>query len=232
MSRKGPKIKLPSSATMLAKRSKKKRIEVPEEGADWQRERDTAITEAERVNLFAIAKQNLGVWCHQESIDDAECQRLADLINYKTSEAARLRKPPPEPKVEIQPVPTDIAKEAANKIEEWRLLEIGETICEGDEQTRYSSGDEVFYPVTRGNIGMKVIGFLQFRRRVEPEKQAADVPEGWRELREDEKDGRFILGAKWKFRRLPDSAWDYALWDRTGSIASNALRIIVPIETK
>lgn len=75
---------------MRAKR--KARVLVPEEGEDWRRERDSAaITEARREAIFAIAKQNLGEWCHRESIDDAECQRLADLINYKASEAATLK---------------------------------------------------------------------------------------------------------------------------------------------
>ena len=81
MSRRGPKIRLP-----------KRRVEVPSHGADWEKERDIAIiNEARSGNLLVIAKQNLAAWCHQESIDDAECQKLADLINYKASESAKLR---------------------------------------------------------------------------------------------------------------------------------------------
>lgn len=80
MSRRGPKIRLP-----------KRKVEVPSDGSDWQQERDAEAAKAERVELFAKAKISLGEWCRSESINDDACFVLAQLVQYKASESAKLR---------------------------------------------------------------------------------------------------------------------------------------------
>lgn len=90
----------PQSAAKVARASRKRGVKprVPTEGDDWIEARDkSAIEFAEkerkeqeakqrRADLMETAHMLLAVYCQSNSIDDAECQRIADRINYENSE--------------------------------------------------------------------------------------------------------------------------------------------------
>lgn len=227
MSRRGPKIRLP----------KREKVEVPSEGSDWQQERDA---EADRIELFAKAKISLGEWCRSESINDDACFVLAQLVQYKASESAKLRaeaqlrqqakkkKAPRTRKSKTKQLPsTSVAPE-------WRILTPGETIREGDEQTHRFQSQEIFYPVSKRNIGEKLVTCdLIFRRKVESDNpfDASSVPDGWREFTQREKNGQWVDGAR--YYAANKSGWRFNPSEfargRLGANACPAERIIVPI---
>ncbi len=183
--------KPPESATKLARAARRRGVKphLPEEGGSWEQERDRVAMETiarlqnenavkARAELMETAKMQLAVYCHKMSIDDAECQRIADRINYEHSEKNHLRnaKPLRSQAEVIAAAITKLGRSKAQRVidaekgklgvERWRLLAIGEVCMVGDEQTRRGSGDE-FFPLSEYNEGKEHMSEdLKIRRRI------------------------------------------------------------------
>lgn len=99
--------KPPESAGKIARDARKRKVKptVPTEGEEWTAIRDKSVIEEasrrereqrakqQRADLMEIASMQLAVYCRVNSIDDAECQRIADRINYEHSPKNHLRNP-------------------------------------------------------------------------------------------------------------------------------------------
>lgn len=98
----------PASSAALGRKARKRgvrhKLEVPVEGDDWMAVRDAEAkvfiaeeqqrkVDQQRIELMEIARMQLGVFCRKNSIDDAECQRIADRINYERSPKNHLKNP-------------------------------------------------------------------------------------------------------------------------------------------
>lgn len=199
---------IPQSYRKLAMEARKRGVKpsVPEEGESWEQERDAVIKSQQAEKLLAqaryqrdelmeTAKMLLAVYCRKNSIDDAECQRIADRINYEYSEKNHLRNAKPlksTKDITEKKIARMIEKmkggKAQKKIEQalkeeigapkeeclivWRFLKIGETILAGDEQTHRGDATEIWYPIAQINVGIKhICDELKFRRRIIPAKQ-------------------------------------------------------------
>lgn len=174
MNRRGPKIRLPKRRPTL---------EVPSNGDDWEHER---AVEAQRKELFAKAKSSLAEWCHRESINDDACFALAQLVEYKASESAKLR----------------VAAQLRQKAKK-------------EKAPRVRKNKTKPVKVNPFDISFKTSG----------------VPDGWRELKDDEKKAQWIDGAR--YYSASASKWRFNPAQRTrnrlGAHAVKCDRIIVPI---
>lgn len=96
----------PASSAAIGRKARKSGVRHKLEVPDWKAVRDAEAkvfiaeekqrkVDQQRIDLMEIAKMQLGVFCRKNSIDDAECQRIADRLNYERSPKNHLKNPKP-----------------------------------------------------------------------------------------------------------------------------------------